>query len=134
MGAIVSSLVKFVDVNVKYQAATATTAGQWDVGISKRWNKLYFESTFGYGTNSDLDAAMPNVLVGDVEMGYKYTPFVNIYGFHRTNTSYFTRNELPYKQGVGIKLTKDFDTFYDLFPWLRPQRRKDTVEIKTDKN
>ena len=124
VGAIVSSLVKFVDVNVKYQAATATTTGQWDVGISKRWNKLYFESTFGYGTNSDLDAAMPNVLVGDVEMGYKYTPFVNIYGFHRTNTSYLTRNELPYKQGVGIKLTKDFNTIYDLFPWLRPRKEK----------
>lgn len=121
VGTIVSSVVKVVDVDFNYQAATANTASQWDVGISKRWNKLYFESTFGYGTNSDFDATMANVLVGDVEMGYRFSPFFNFYGFHRTNTSYFTRNELPYKQGFGIKLTKDFDSLYDLFPWLKPK-------------
>lgn len=121
VGTLVTSMVKFVDVDFNYQAATAYTSSQWDVGISKRWNKLYFESTFGYGSNSELDAAMANVLVGDVEMGYRFTPFFNFYGFHRTNTSYFTRTELPYKQGVGIKLTKDFDSLYDLFPWLKPK-------------
>ena len=122
VGTLVTSMVKFVDVDFNYQAATANTSSQWDVGISKRWNKLYFESTFGYGTNNELDAAMANVLVGDVEMGYRFSPSFNFYGFHRTNTSYFTRNELPYKQGVGIKLSRDFDSFYDLFPWLKPKR------------
>lgn len=122
VGTLVTSMVKFVDVDFNYQAATANTSSQWDVGISKRWNKLYFESTFGYGTNSELDAAMANVLVGDVEMGYRFSPSFNFYGFHRTNTSYFTRNELPYKQGIGIKLSRDFDSFYDLFPWLKPRR------------
>ena len=124
VGTLVSNMVKFVDVDFNYQAATANTSSQWDVGISKRWDKLYFESTFGYGTNSELNAAMANVLVGDVEMGYRFTPFFNFYGFHRTNTSYFTRNELPYKQGIGIKLGKDFDSFYDLFPWLKPKQPK----------
>ena len=125
IGSIVTGMVKVVDVNFKYQAATATTTGQWDVGISKKWNKLYFESSFGYGNNSDLDATMANVLVGDVEMGYRFTPFFNFYGFHRTNTSYFTRNELPNKQGIGVKLTRDFDNLYDLFPWLK---HADTVQ------
>ena len=119
---LVSSMVKFVDIDFNYQAATANTASQWDVGISKRWNKLYFESTFGYGTNSELNTAMVNELVGDVEMGYRFTPFFNFYGFSRSNTSYFTRNELPYKQGVGIKLSKDFDSLYDIFPWLKPKQ------------
>ncbi len=122
VGTLVSNMVKFVDVDFNYQAATANTASQWDVGISKRWNKFYFESTFGYGTNSDLNTAVSNVLVGDVEMGYRFTPFFNFYGFNRTNTSYFTRNELPFKQGIGIKLSKDFDSFYDLFPWLKPKQ------------
>lgn len=117
--AILSNLVKFVDVDLKYQNATASAASQWDVGISKQWNKLYFESTFGYGTNSDLDAAIGNVLVGDVEMGYKFTPYFNFYGFQRTNTSYFTRTELPYKQGFGVKLSKDFDSFSELIPWRK---------------
>ena len=122
VGTLVSNMVKFVDVDFNYQAATANTASQWDVGISKRWNKLYFESTFGYGNNSEMNPDMDNVLVGDVEMGYRFSPFFNFYGFNRTNTNYFTRNELPYKQGIGIKLSKDFDSFYDLFPWLKPKK------------
>ena len=121
VGTLVSNMVKFVDVDFNYQAATENTPSQWDVGISKRWNKLYFESTFGYGNNSELNAAMSN-FVGDVEMGYRFTPFFNFYGFNRTNNSYFTRNELPYKQGVGIKLSKDFDSLYDLLPWLKPKQ------------
>jgi hypothetical protein len=117
---LVSNLVKVVDVDFKYQAATGTTAGKFDVGISKQWNKLYFESTFGYGnTNSQMENTSGNVLVGDVEVGYRFNPTFNFYGFHRSNTSFYTRTELPYKQGIGIKLTKDFDSFYDLFPWLR---------------
>lgn len=127
-GSIVSSLVKVVDVDFKYQAATNTTAGQIDVGISKQWNKLYIESTFGYGNPNELDPGMSNVLVGDVEMGYKFNPYLNLYGFHRSNSSYYTRTELPYKQGVGIKLTKDFDTFRDLLP--RKKKSSDTLRRK----
>lgn len=119
-GNILTSMVKVVDVDVKYQAATSSAQGQVDVGISKRWNKFYFESTFGYGTTTDqMDINQNNTLVGDVEIGYKMNPYFNFYGFHRTNTSYYTRTELPYKQGVGVKLTKDFDSFLDLIPWIR---------------
>ena len=122
VGGLVSNMVKVVDVNFNYQSNAATSTSQFDVGISKQWNKLYFESTFGYGNiNSDLDISTDNVLVGDVELGYKFTPYFHFYGFQRSNTSYFTRTEMPYKQGLGIKLSKDFDSFYDLFPWLRPK-------------
>ena len=121
---LVSNLVKVVDVNFKYHSGTANTPGQFDVGISKQWNKFYFESNFGYGnTTSEMENTTSNVLVGDVEVGYRFTPYFNVYGFHRSNTSFYTRTELPYKQGVGVKLSKDFDSFTELFPWLR--RRKE---------
>ena len=58
--------------------------------------------------------------MGDVVVGYKFKPYFSFYGFHRNNTSYYTRNEIPYKQGVGLKWSKDFNTFGDLF---RPQAR-----------
>ena len=132
---MVSNMVKVVDVNFKYQAGTDAGAGQLDVGISKEWNKFYFESSFGYGntTSGDMEEAAGNsdILVGDVVAGYKITPYIHMYGFHRNNTSYYTRTELPYKQGVGVKLTKDFDTFSDLVPWLRRRGSKDTY--KTNK-
>jgi hypothetical protein len=114
-------------VDIKYQAATTNQQSQLDVGISKRWNNLYFESTFGY-SNNELELEQNSTLVGDVEIGYKFNPYFDFYGFHRTNTSYYTRTELPYKQGLGVKLSKDFDSFYDLFPWLR--KRKKTLFIK----
>lgn len=121
---LVSNFVKVVDVNFKYQYGTGTAPGQFDVGISKQWEKLYFESTFGYGnTGNDLDNNYSNVLVGDVEVGYKFNPYFRFYGFHRTNTSYYTRTELPYKQGLGIKLSKDFNNIYELFPWLRKKEQ-----------
>ena len=120
---IVSNMVKVVDVNFKYQAGTTSSTGKFDVGISKQWNKFYFESTFGYGnTTNEIENTTPNVLVGDVEAGYRFNPYFNSYGFHRSNTSFYTRTEMPYKQGIGIKLTKDFDNIYDLFPWLRRRR------------
>lgn len=126
-GSLLSSMIKFVDVDIKYQAATTNQQSQLDVGISKRWNNLYFESTFGY-SNNELELEQNSTLVGDVEIGYKFNPYFDFYGFHRTNTSYYTRTELPYKQGLGVKLSKDFDSFYDLFPWLR--KRKKTLFIK----
>ena len=131
---MLSNMVKVVDVNFKYQAGTETTGGQFDVGISKEWNKFYFESSFGYGNQTgDMEATdNSDILVGDVVAGYKITPYIHMYGFHRNNTSYYTRTELPYKQGVGVKLTKDFDSFSDIVPWLRRRGAKDG-EHKTNK-
>lgn len=125
LSSIVSNMVKVVDVNFKYQSGTVANTGQFDVGISKEWKKFYFESTFGYGnTNSDeAEADQTNVLVGDVVAGYRVTPYFHFYGFHRDNNSYYTRTELPYKQGVGVKLTKSFNTINDLFPWLRRKKK-----------
>ena len=131
-GNIISSLVKVVDVDFKYQASNSNLnpMGQFDVGISKSWNKFYFESTFGYGNVNSLDIDQSNTLVGDVEVGYRFTPYFNFYGFHRTNTSYYTRTELPYKQGLGIQLSKDFDSFRDLFSGVFKKNNTQTSSIK----
>lgn len=126
-GSIISSIIPFLDVDIKYQAATTTTQGQIDVGISKRWNNFYFESTFGY-SNNEVELNQTRTLVGDVEVGYKFNPYFNFYGFHRSNTSYYTRTELPYKQGLGVKLSKDFDSIYELFPWMRKKKKPLTIQ------
>lgn len=130
-GNIISNMVKVVDVDFNYQASNSNLnpMGQFDVGISKSWNKFYFESTFGYGNVNSLDIDQSNTLVGDVEVGYKFTPYFNFYGFHRTNTSYYTRTELPYKQGVGVELSKDFDSFRDLFSsWFKKSNKQTTTD------
>ena len=118
MGSIVTSMVKVVDVNFKVRQGAESGSSQIDVGISKQWEKFYFESSFGYGSNIATESYNPefsNVLVGDMVVGYKIKPNYSFYGFNRTNTSYYTRNEIPYKQGIGLKWSKDFETFRDLF-------------------
>ena len=118
LGNMVSNVVKVVDVNFGYQGETALTTEQFDVDIRKEWDRLYFETTLGYGGDSralSTDNATTTNLVGDVLVGYKIKPRLHLFVFNRTNTNDFTRTELPYKQGVGLKLTRDFNNWGDIF-------------------
>lgn len=117
IGSAVTSMVKFVNVNFDYKAATDLTTEQFDVDISKEWNKFYFESTFGYGGEAhDISQIEGNHnMVGDMLVGYKVSPRVHLFAFNRTNTNDYTRSDLPYKQGFGLKFTRDFNQWSELF-------------------
>lgn len=118
LGNVVSNVVRVVDVNFGYQGETALTKEQFDIDIRKEWDRLYFETTLGYGGEAialeGTDATSTN-LVGDVLVGYKINPRLHLFVFNRTNTNDFTRTELPYKQGVGLKLTREFNRWGDIF-------------------
>lgn len=117
VGSVLSDMVEFVDVNFAYQAGSALTTDQYAVDISKQWNKFYFESTFGIGGESRemYDAGQGNNLTGDMLVGYKINPRLHLFVFNRSNTNDYTRSDLPYKQGAGLKYTRDFDSFRELF-------------------
>lgn len=123
MGTVVSNMIKVVDVNFDYKSATASTTEQFDVDISKEWDKFYFETTIGYGgeTRTNGSTARATNLVGDVTVGYKFSQQLQAFVFNRSNTNDFTRTELPYKQGAGIKFLRDFNNWKDLF---RKQKHK----------
>lgn len=119
-GYLVSQMVTVVDIDFGYTAATDLTTEQFDIDISKSWDRFYFESTLGYGgesrnLNSDADAHAINNLVGDILVGYRLNPRLHLFVFNRTNTNDYTRIELPYKQGFGLKYTRDFNRWGDLF-------------------
>lgn len=116
MGSMVSDMVNIVDVDFKYKAATEMTNEQVDVNISKDWGRWYLESTLGYGGDSrELDGNANGNAVIDALLGYRITPLIHVYAYNRTNNNDYTRIDLPYKQGAGLKLTKDFDRWGDLF-------------------
>lgn len=116
VGNYVSKIVDFVDVNFDYKAATTLTTEQFDIDISKEWNKFYFESTFGYGGEAQALVEPDNsILMGDMLVGYKLGPLLHLYVFNRSNNNDYTRIDLPYKQGVGLKVTRDFNTWSELF-------------------
>ncbi len=123
MGNMVSDMVQIVDVDFKYKAATEMTNEQVDVNISKDWGRWYLESTLGYGGDSrELEENANGNAVIDALLGYRITPMVHVYAYNRTNNNDYTRLDLPYKQGAGLKLTKDFDRWSDLF--VRTGRKK----------
>lgn len=128
VSAVVSQLVRVVDVEVGYTAATDLTTEQFDIDISKSWDRFYFETTLGYGgearsLSNDADTRAASNLVGDVLVGYKFNPRWHFFVFNRSNTNDYTRMELPYKQGMGMKFTRDFNRWGDLF-----RRQKNTQQ------
>lgn len=123
MGNMVSDMVQVVDVDFKYKAATELTNEQVDLNISKDWGRWYLESTLGYGGESrELEDNANGNAVIDALLGYRITPMVHVYAYNRTNNNDYTRLDLPYKQGAGIKLTKDFDKWSDIL--VRKRKRK----------
>ena len=105
-----------IDIGVDYKMGNELTKNQVDVNISKDWGRWYLESTLGYGGESrELQSSAVNSAVIDALVGYRISPLVHLFAYNRTNTNDYTRMDLPYKQGVGLKLTKDFDNWGELF-------------------
>lgn len=125
LGNSLTDMVQFVDVNIDYKSGNEYTNQQLDVNISKDWGRWYLESTLGYGGESrELEASTVNGAVIDALIGYRISPMFHLFAYNRTNTNDYTRIDLPYKQGVGLKLTKDFDRWRDLFKAKKNKKRK----------
>lgn len=124
VGNAVGNIVQFVDVDVDYKAATDLTNEQVDLNISKDWGRWYLESTLGYGGESrELQGTGTPTAIIDALIGYRLSPVIHLYGYNRTNTNDYTRIDLPYKQGAGLKLTKDFDRWSDLFKGNKQKKK-----------
>ena len=116
LASVLTDMVTVVDIDVDYKTGNELVRDQLDVNISKDWGRWYLESTLGYGGESrELADGTTNTAVVDALLGYRLSQLVHLYAYNRTNTNDYTRLDLPYKQGVGLKLTKDFDRWSDLF-------------------
>ncbi|MBR1851515.1 MAG: translocation/assembly module TamB domain-containing protein [Bacteroidales bacterium] len=124
LSSVISDMVQFVDVNVDYRGATSLTTEQVEVDISKEWRNVYFTSSLGYGgeTHELSSEAEGSTLVGDLLVGWRVTPALHLFAYNRSNTNDYTRVDMPFKQGVGLKLTKDFDRWSELF--FRKKKQK----------
>ena len=115
VGNVVSNMVQFVNVNFDYTPAREMSNEKLDVGITREWEKFYFESTLGFGSDARELNGNENGFTGDILVGYKLSPQMHLFVFNRSNTNDYTRADLPYKQGVGLKFTRDFDKWKDFF-------------------
>lgn len=117
LGSVVSDMVEFADINFDVTSGTDITTDQVLMNVNKSWDKVYFESTFGFGgeARNVRSVNTGNNLIGDMLLGYKINPRLHVYVFNRSNTNDYTRSDLPFKQGVGVKYSHDFDRWKDLF-------------------
>lgn len=132
LGSVVTGMIEFVDINFDYTAAKGTRGEQYSVGINKHWNKFYIESTLGYGGyDQDLSSgeALANNIVGDILLGYTFNQKLHMFIFNRSNTNDYTRFEMPYKQGLGLKYTHDFDKWSELLK-RKAKKKKTTPTTK----
>lgn len=130
VGNSLTDMVQFVDVNIDYKSGNEYTNQQLDVNISKDWGRWYLESTLGYGGESrEMEANNVNGAIIDALIGYRLSPMFHLFAYNRTNTNDYTRIDQPYKQGVGLKLTKDFDRWGDLFR-SKKSKKKTSKEKK----
>lgn len=128
IGGMISDMVQIVDVNFDYQSGNALTTDQYAVDISKEWSKFYFETSFGFGGESremiSSTGQAANNMTGDMLVGYKLNPRLHLFVFNRSNTNDYTRSDLPYKQGLGLKYTRDFDRLRDFFTFKKKKNKR----------
>ncbi|HNX85936.1 MAG TPA: translocation/assembly module TamB domain-containing protein [Bacteroidales bacterium] len=114
-----SGITQNVNVNVNYRMATATTAQEFDVGISTQLfdDRLLIDGTFGMNAYNNASIKQSSTIVGDINVQYILTKNRRwrIHAFNRTNTLNILYNNAPYTQGVGITYQRDFANFSDLF-------------------
>ena len=114
-----STVSQNVNVNVNYKMATATTAQEFDVGISTQLfdDRLLIDGTFGMNSYNNASIKQSSTIVGDINIQYILTRNRRwrVHAYNRTNTLNILYNNAPYTQGVGITYQRDFTHFGDLF-------------------
>ncbi len=108
-----------VNVNLNYHPGTATTAQEFDVGLSTQLfdDRLLIDGTFGMNSYSNTTLNQSSTIVGDVNIAYILTKNRRwrVHAFNRTNTLTILNNNSPYTQGVGVTWQRDFVSLKDIF-------------------
>ena len=134
---MMSTLTDNVNLGFLYRQGDGVTAGnEYNVQLSTNLmeNRLTIQSSLDiYGENSDLreEQAVAGNVVGDIIAEYKITRdgSLRVKAFNMAN--YYdvlsaVYSDVPYYQGVGIAVTKDFNTLKDLFRRKKKDARKNT--------
>ena len=83
-------------------------------------NRLLLSGNFGYREKYYTQRNF----ISDVSVEYLLTKNGNISlkAYNQANDRYFVQSSMN-TQGIGVQFKKDFNHLWDLFLWLRPQKR-----------
>ena len=81
---------------------------------------LFYPQVVSQKPHAVPPVSFSRLTVQNQEVDYDASREVNILDKHITEA---TRIDLPYKQGLGLKLTKDFDSWGDLFKRKKKKKK-----------
>lgn len=113
------------DVGLNYRPGNAITSDEVELALSTQVfnNRLIIDGNVGVANNQTNTSN----IVGDVNVEYKITADgrLRVKAFNKSNDiNLLQENNAPFTQGVGISYQQDFNTFGDLFKFLRPKQNK----------
>lgn len=134
----ISNQLKYVDVNLNYQNATADKAAEYAVGASTSLfnDRTVIETYVGY--KDDKSSTFSNQFIGDFSVEQKLNELGTwrLKVFNVTNQDELrnaTRNN-PYAQGIAVIYKQDFNNRKDLIAsFTRSKEGKENKEKKTRK-
>ena len=129
-----SNQLKYVDVNLNYQNATADKAAEYAVGASTSLfnDRTVIETYVGY--KDDKASGLSNQLIGDFSIEQKLNELGTwrLKVFNVTNQDELrnaTRNN-PYAQGIAVIYKQDFNNRRDLVASYIRNKKKDSEKAK----
>ncbi len=92
-------------------------------------DRLLINGNFGYRDNS---LTQTSSFIGDFDVRWKISETGNTYikAYNQANDRYFTKATLN-TQGIGISYERDFETWWDLFRFLKKRKAKEADSSTT---
>lgn len=125
-----SQISKDFDIGVNYTPSDNITNEELEVALSTQLfdDRLTIEGNFGVIRGNETQTNRANNIVGDVDITWRLTKFLNLKAYNHTNINsnyygYTYDNPSDYTQGLGLSLTHSFDTMKELF-FINSQKKK----------
>ena len=120
-----SQISKDFDIGINYTPGDKISEEELQVALSTQLFNDRVSIDGNFGVVGDQNSQKTSNIVGDVNVEVKITPDgrFRIRAFNRTNDIDILEDNSPYTQGVGVFYRKEFNSFKELFQWMK--RRKD---------
>ena len=119
-----SQISKDFDIGINYNPGDKISEEELQVALSTQLFNDRVSIDGNFGVVGDEKSQRTSNIVGDVNVEVKITPDgrLRIRAFNRTNDIDILEDNSPYTQGVGVFYRKEFNSFKELFQWMKRKK------------
>jgi len=131
LSSMLSQLTNDFDIGFKYRPGDQVNPNQMEVAMSTQMFNNRVTINGNVGNNTRLLTNTANPVVGEVEVYVKLNKSgkLQLKAYNRANDDLIYDTSL-YKQGLGLMFKEEFDSFSDLFKFLKSQKKKSEAPEK----